>query len=179
MKLKMPSFRGRKKALEATSGEATQAEAGMPPRGASASSALPIEPALIASATGAPPLAAVAIVALGIRDTDLAGLADAVLDSVAKQRYRPVFVTDVLEPTPLRERSLPFEFLPPQPPLGHDPQAYERLLLARMAIWQRKWRFARLITAGPQARRRVDAWRASGIVEAALAELLNTASPGS
>lgn len=134
------------------------------------------EPALLPLPAGSPPVVAVAILALGLRGEELAALADAVLASLATQRCRPVFLTDTLDPTPLRQRSLPFEYLPALPPAGHPPEAYDRLLLARMAVWRRKWRLARIVTAGPKARRRLEAWHASGDMPPALAELLTGVS---
>lgn len=117
---------------------------------------------------------AVAILALALPQNDLIALAESVRVSTEREPYLPVFLTDAIDLAPLRERSLLFEYLPAEPPVGHLPTEYEAVVLARLAIWRRKWCFSRIITAGPAARRRLESWRTSPHLDPALLDLFTS-----
>jgi hypothetical protein len=138
----------------------------------------PVEPLVFGDAEKMAKYRAVAILALALPKIEFEALAESVRASTEREPYLPVFLTDAIDLGPLRERSLFFEYLPAKPPAGYSSDSYQAVLLARLAIWRRKWCFSRIVTAGAAARRQFEFWRASPDLDLGLLELFTAEEAG-
>lgn len=136
---------------------------------------LPSEPVLLPDLPAELPVLAVLI--LDLEGATLEALLDAALAAGSRQPWLPVFLTTARNLAPFRQRHARFEFVPPNPPAGIDVADFELYRLARLEIWRRKWRFARIISAGPAARVQLECWRRSAQAAPDLSVLLRQQPP--
>ena len=133
-------------------------------------------PPLVVDYKKAEPRAVLAVVLIGLDDSEILNLLPVIERDCLKSDMMPLVLTDNDAFELLRERKMVFEYLPP----ADDRQRFSRqlswdlYLQRRLSIIRRKWQPSRVIAMGEVAADMLQLWQDSPFEEIPLPTALNT-----